>query len=579
MIRRVGMPRRPGRPRALPALLPEGGRLSPREWWPRHRAVLLLLWAHVPGTALFGTAVGVPAAHAWMETLPVAVLASLATWPSSPRLRSSMAALGLVTSSAVLVHLSGGVIEMHFHFLVMMAVITLYHDWLPLGLAAAYVVLHHAVIGALAPPAVFNHPDAVAQPLRWAAIHIFFILCGSLAGVVSWRLNERSNDELRRARELFKDAFDGASIGMALVALDGRWLEVNRSVCEITGYSAAELLTKRFQDITHPDDLAEDVELLRRLVDGEISSFQLEKRYLHADGRAVPILLSVTLVRDPDGTPQHFVSQIEDLSERKRAEEYYRRLYEGQRALVRELEEAHRLKSELFNIVSHEFKTPLAGIIGFAGLLSKRGDRLDEGQKERYLETIARQAERLNRLVENLFVSARQIEPSSGAVADPDEALSAVRAQLSDTYEDVGFDVDISPGLRPSMSQEALRLVLLNLASNAVKHAAPNSNVEIVARREGPDVVVAVTNVGEPIPADTAERIFEPFVQADVGSRTADGVGLGLHIVRKLITAYDGSISVDSATAAVTFEIRIPEASSADVDEDAGGRELFAAIG
>jgi PAS domain S-box-containing protein len=111
---------------------------------------------------------------------------------------------------------------------------------------------------------------------------------------------------------------------MALVALDGRWLQVNRSLCEITGYAEHELLGMTFQQITHPDDLEVGHALGRQLLDGDIRHFDLEKRYLHKDGRVLWILLSVSLVRDEQGRPLYFVSQVQDVTEKKRMEDELR---------------------------------------------------------------------------------------------------------------------------------------------------------------------------------------------------------------------------------------------------------------
>ena len=126
---------------------------------------------------------------------------------------------------------------------------------------------------------------------------------------------------LREANERFRLAFDGAPIGMALVGVDGRWLQVNPALCEIVAYSPNELLTKTVQEITHPDDLEADLELMQKVLVDEIASYSLEKRFFHADGHEVWINLSVSLVRDDGGIPLYFVSQIEDVTERKRVEE------------------------------------------------------------------------------------------------------------------------------------------------------------------------------------------------------------------------------------------------------------------
>ncbi len=130
----------------------------------------------------------------------------------------------------------------------------------------------------------------------------------------------RQAEALREAEERFRGAFEHAAIGMALVAPDGRWLRVNRRLCEIVGYSNQELLQRRFQDLTHPDDLQGDLLHVRKMLAGVIGSYQLDKRYIHRDGHVVWITLSVSLVHDADGEPLYFVSQIEDITERKRSQ-------------------------------------------------------------------------------------------------------------------------------------------------------------------------------------------------------------------------------------------------------------------
>ena len=119
---------------------------------------------------------------------------------------------------------------------------------------------------------------------------------------------------------LFQNAFEHAAIGMALVGPDGKWLRVNRSVCEITGYSEEELLKRSFQDITHPDDLDLDLANVGKMLAGEIYGYQMEKRYFHKNGAIVWVLLSVSLVRDAEGRPRFFISQIQDITSRKESE-------------------------------------------------------------------------------------------------------------------------------------------------------------------------------------------------------------------------------------------------------------------
>ena len=135
---------------------------------------------------------------------------------------------------------------------------------------------------------------------------------------------------------LFQNAFHYAAIGMALVAPDGRWLRVNRSLCNMTGYTEAELLGMRFQDITHPEDLDLDLENVEKMLCGEVTTYQMEKRYIHKNGSLVWGLLSVSLVCDSAGAPLFFISQIQDITARKeslerlaRADAEIRRLRRG----------------------------------------------------------------------------------------------------------------------------------------------------------------------------------------------------------------------------------------------------------
>lgn len=165
-------------------------------------------------------------------------------------------------------------------------------------------------------------------------------VCTDSGGRVRAWLILRDMSEQRAAEERFRLSFDNAPIGIALVSPEGKWLRVNRTLCEIVGYPAEVLLTKTFQDITHPDDLDADLEYVRQMLAGEIRTYSLQKRYLHAQGHVVWINLSVSLVRDDNGRPVHFISQIEDITERKAAEDALRSSEERTRRLIETSTEA-----------------------------------------------------------------------------------------------------------------------------------------------------------------------------------------------------------------------------------------------
>src|SRR5262245_27441631 len=138
------------------------------------------------------------------------------------------------------------------------------------------------------------------------------------------RESHKKIDALRDSGARFRATFENAAVGIARVAPDGCWLEVNQRMCDIVGYTREELMTKTFGDITHPDDLESDWDQARRLLAGEIESYSMEKRYYHKGASVVWVNLTVRLARMAHGSPDHFVSVVEDISARKLAEEALR---------------------------------------------------------------------------------------------------------------------------------------------------------------------------------------------------------------------------------------------------------------
>lgn len=146
--------------------------------------------------------------------------------------------------------------------------------------------------------------------------------------------SDQSTDAYFESQERFSKAFQYASIGMALVAPDGSWLKVNQSVCDLVGYSEDELMQLTFQDITHPEDLDLDLGYVLKMLEGKIQTYKIEKRYFHKKGNIVWVLLSVSLVRTLDGEPLYFISQLEDITEWKYAQDALRKKEERFQLLV-----------------------------------------------------------------------------------------------------------------------------------------------------------------------------------------------------------------------------------------------------
>ena len=201
----------------LRSLLSPGGQLPEDVWRSRYSFLLGLTWFHALIIALVGPVLGYSwevsldavvrdgtILHTISEGLVVAFFACLGSLKRAGRtFQASALALGLMSSSAVLVHLSGGYIELHFHFFVMLVFLALLQEWVPYFLAILYVALHHGIVGILWPEEVFNHAAAINAPWSWAGIHAFFVLCAAAGTVLAWRFSEKSLDKIKiQAAEL-----------------------------------------------------------------------------------------------------------------------------------------------------------------------------------------------------------------------------------------------------------------------------------------------------------------------------------------------------------------------------------------
>jgi PAS domain S-box-containing protein len=350
-------------------------------------------------------------------------------------------------------------------------------------------------------------------------------------------------------------AAEHSPIGLALVGLDGSWLRVNEALCRLTGRSEPELLQLTFQDITHPDDLESDLSNVRRLLHGEDDSYEMEKRYIHADGSEVPILLTVSLVRDPVGAPQYFVAQIQDISQRKRAEEQLDRT-------LAELERSNLELQRFAALVSHDLRSPLAVVQGTVELLSDGAGGRDFAPdlQQDLLSRARRQVDKALSILEALrSLASVQSEPLSRVPVDLGEMLATVVETLAP-----GSDVTIEDGGLPVVDgdRKTLGVLLQNLVQNALKYRHPGRPVvvRVTAERYARDWIITVADNGPGVPRELQERIFEPFVRAP-DAHDISGTGIGLATCAAIVERHDGRIWVEDAPeggACFRFSLPVP---------------------
>lgn len=368
--------------------------------------------------------------------------------------------------------------------------------------------------------------DSAGKPLRIAGIN--------------FDITERRHleESIKASEETFRQAMEHAAIGMALVELDGHFLKVNAALCELVGYSKDELMRLNFPAITHPDDLAVNMEYFRQLIEGVIPTYQMEKRYFHKDGHIVWAWLSVSLVRDAHGAPKYLVSQIQDITARKQVD---------------------RLKSEFIAAVSHELRTPLTSIRGSLGLISGGATGPVPDKIARLVNVAYQNAGRLT-LIINDILDAEKIESGKLSLDMALHALTPLLEQSVEQNRGYGLTHKVRLELRRpvpevSVNVDASRVlqVLANFLSNAAKFSPAESAVEVSATLTEGRVRVAVTDRGPGIPKEFQSRMFQKFSQADGSdSRARGGTGLGLAIAKSLVEQMGGQIGyvTESATGA-----------------------------
>jgi PAS domain S-box-containing protein len=371
-------------------------------------------------------------------------------------------------------------------------------------------------------------------------------IVGAIQDITERRRLEKS---IKASEETFRQAMEHAAIGMALVTPNGQFLKVNAALCDLLGYTRDELIGTEFQSLTHPDDLALNLEYVRQTLQGAAQTYQLEKRYVHKDGHVVWAWLSVSLVRDADGAPKYFVSQIQDITARKQVD---------------------RMKSEFIAAVSHELRTPLTSIRGSLGLISGGATGPISEKVARLVNVAYQNAGRLT-LIINDILDAEKIESGKLSLDLAPHALAPLLEQSVEQNRGYGLTHNVRfelcrpvPEVNVNVDAGRVLQVLANFLSNAAKFSPPESAVDVSVTLLDGKVRVAVTDRGPGIPKEFQPRMFQKFSQADGSdSRARGGTGLGLAIAKSLVEQMGGEIGYITESGAGTtlyFDLPLVEA-------------------
>ena len=553
------------------SFVPSGGSLPEPVWSSRRRFLVGLTWFHAVVIAMLGPILGYrwdldPGAflrggtvlHTIAEASIVAVFATIGSWRRANRsVQATAVGFGLMSSSAILVHLSGGYIELHFHFFVMLVFLALFQDWTPYMLAVAYVAIHHGIIGFLWPQDVYNHAAAFAAPWTWAGIHAFFVLWSCVGSVIAWRFNEQASAQTAMILEAVGEGIFGLdregnvtfmNRGAAnMLATDGR-LAIGRHIGQIMRHTRAD----------GARIATEQCPLLAPLRDG-MPRHASEERFQRMDSTSFQVdYVSAPIVER--GVTTGVVVTFQDITVRKRAEaelqRSHARLEEAMSALKetqRQVLQQERLRAvgQMASGIAHDFNNSLTPIMSYSELLLDRPGRLNPEQTERYMKVIhtaARDAAAVVKRLRELYRERAEAAPDAAVdvVACVEEAIALTQPRWKSQALATGSTINVQTQIEgmPYVAGDAgeIREVLTNLIFNAVDAMPRGGTITVRACAEGDVIRLEVQDTGIGMTEDVRTRCTEPFFS----TKGSHGSGLGLAMVGAIVDRHRGRWTVES---------------------------------
>jgi len=516
--------------------------ISPRTWAGQSNQIHIHVWAAI----FLGGAIS--AFPIWMTR----------AWPGAVVTRYTIAVAQMLMS-ALLIGLTGGRIETHFHVFGSLVILSFYRDWRVLIPATIVIGLDHFIRGIYWPYSVYGvlsaSPWRSLEHAGWVVFEDAFLLISCLRSVREMRSIANRTAALELSERSFRQIFEEAPIGMAVVGLDQRFQQVNARLCQMVGYSDQELTHRTKEDITFPEDVEEWRQLAKALLNGT-TRYTSEKRFVHRSNEVLWVSRTACAIRDKEGKPRHYLLMMEDITQRKEAAAALQQAKE-------EAERANKAKSDFLSRMSHELRTPLNAILGFSQLLDRQSAASIQRERVGY---IFRAGQHLLELINEVLDIARieagriplSLEPVrvSDALDEVVELLQPLAAERKIQIEKADSD-DSDPSILAD--RQRLMQVLLNLLANAVKYNREAGRVVLAMEaRSNARIRISITDEGPGIPAEKHSRLFAPFDRLGAERTSMQGTGLGLALSKRLTEAMGGTIGESQPARGASFWIEFP---------------------
>jgi PAS domain S-box-containing protein len=357
--------------------------------------------------------------------------------------------------------------------------------------------------------------------------------------------------DLRESEERYRLVAENPLLGVAWCSLTGNLLYLNETFCNMVGYTAAELVKMTCAMITHPEDHAREVLMLRAMAKGEIDHYKFEKRYIRKDGQHIWVELNLTRVKNATGQ-EYCIGIVQDISQRKEIEDTIQRLNEGlEEQIQRRTEQLKDAYAELESFtysVSHDLRSPLRVINGFARILIQdMADRMRPEEKE-YMEIIGEKVVRMDALIKDML-KLSTVDKTDLVKDNVDMHAMVVNVLEELNYALGGYNADINILTLPMAFGDSsmIKQVWVNLISNAIKYSTKkhDARIEIGSTNINDEIVYYVRDNGAGFDMKNAHKLFNAFQRLHHDS-DFEGTGVGLALVNRIITKHGGRIWADA---------------------------------